>query len=190
VQQIALIDDLDKKETKDVLYEVEKDFTYIFKTYYKRIYNYIYYRVNCHYTAEDLTSRVFEKVMLKIDTYSESKSPFEVWLFSIARNLIRDYFRSFKKYKFLSIDTIKELVSKKKTPEDIVEISETNDELLKALNILDTRERNIIALKFGAELKNKEIAEILDLTESNVGVILYRTMKKLKKELERGDKYE
>lgn len=189
MEQIVLMDILDKKEAKEDLYE-EKDFTYIFETYYKRVYNYIYYRVNCHYTAEDLTSQVFEKIMLKIDTYSKAKSPFEVWLFAIARNTINDYFRRSKKYKFLSIDSIKELVTKKKTPEDIVEKSETNDELLKALKTLDAREQNIIALKFGAELKNVEIAEILGLTEGNIGVILYRTMKKLKRELERGDQYE
>ena len=184
MQQLTLVDTLNEKETKEDLYK-EVDFTYIFETYYKRVYNYIYYRVNCHYTAGDLTSQVFEKSMLKINTYSESKSPFEVWLFAIARNIVNDYFRSLKKTQIFSLDAIKELVSKKKTPEDIVEISETNDELLMALKILDTRERNIIALKFGADLRNKEIAEILDLTESNIGVILYRTMKKLKKELER-----
>ncbi|CCQ96235.1 RNA polymerase, sigma-24 subunit, ECF subfamily [[Clostridium] ultunense Esp] len=189
MQQIVLVGTLDKNETREDLYE-KKDFTYIFKSYYKRVYNYIYYRVNCHHTAEDLVSQVFEKVMFKIDTYSKDKSPFEVWLFAIARNAINDYFRSSKKYRFLSIDTIKELVSKKKTPEDIVETSETNDELLKALKTLDVREQNIVALKFGAELKNVEIAEILGLTESNVGVVLYRTMKKLKKELERGERYE
>ena len=187
MQQIVLVDILDKKETRKDLCGKEKDFTYIFETYYKRVYNYIYYRVNCHHTAEDLVSQVFEKVMLKIDTYSKDKSPFEVWLFAIARNTVKDYFRSSKKYKFLSIDSIKELISKKKTPEDIVETSETNDELLKALRILDTREQNIVALKFGAELKNVEIAEMLNLTESNVGVILYRTVKRLKKELERGE---
>ncbi|KIE44613.1 RNA polymerase sigma factor, sigma-70 family protein [Clostridium argentinense CDC 2741] len=63
--------------------------------------------------------------------------------------------------------------------------AEANNKLSKALNTLNTRERNIVALKFGANLKNKEIAEIVGITESNVGVILYRTMKKLKKKLER-----
>lgn len=189
MQQLTLISALDKKETREVLYE-EKDIEYIFETYYKRVYNFIYYRVGCQYTVEDLTSLVFEKVMLKISTYSESKSPFEVWLFAIARNVVNDYYRNLKKHKFLSIDTIKELVSRRRMPEDIVEIAETNDKLSKALNTLDTRERNIVALKFGADLKNVEIAEILDLTESNVGVILYRTMRKLKSELEREDIYE
>lgn len=95
MQQIVLVGTLDKNETREDLYE-KKDFTYIFKSYYKRVYNYIYYRVNCHHTAEDLVSQVFEKVMFKIDTYSKDKSPFEVWLFAIARNAINDYFRSSK----------------------------------------------------------------------------------------------
>lgn len=182
--KLALIDAPSKREIQGDLY-MEKEFSYIFETYYKRVYNFIYYRVNNHYTAEDLTSRIFEKVMLKINTYDESKSPFEVWLFAIARNVANDYFRSLQNNKILSIDTFKNLISGKKTPEDIVEIAETNDELLKALSILNERERNIVALKFGADLKNVEIAKVLDLTESNVGVILFRTMKKLKKELER-----
>ncbi|CDI48995.1 sigma 70 subunit of a RNA polymerase [Clostridium tetani 12124569] len=123
--------------------------------------------------------------MLKIKTYSESKSPFEVWVFAIARNVVNDYFRSLKKHKLFSLDTIKELVSKEKSPEGIVVTAETNAKLSKALDTLDKRERNIVALKFGANIKNKEIAQILDITESNVGVILYRTMKKLKIEMER-----
>lgn len=179
MEQLASLNSLEKKEAK------EKSFIYIFETYYKRIYNYIYYRVNCNEEAEDLTSQVFEKVMLKIETYSESKSPFEVWLFAIARNVIKDYFRSLKKHKFFSMDKIEKFISIEKNPEDIVVKAETNDKLLKSLNILNTRERNIVALKFGGNLKNKEIAEILDITESNVGVILYRIMKKLKTEMER-----
>lgn len=132
-----------------------------------------------------MTSQIFEKVMSRIDTYNKEKAPFEVWLFGIARNVVNDYFRDLKKYRVFSMDSIKELASSKKSPEDIIEIKEINGELFKALKILDMREQNIIALKFGANLKNVEIAEILNLTESNVGVILYRTMKKLKKELEK-----
>lgn len=182
--KLALIDAQSKREIPELL-DMEKEFTYIFETYYKKVFNFVYYRVNQYYTAEDLTSQIFEKVMIKINTYDETKSPFEVWLFVIARNTVNDYFRNLQKRKFLPIDSIKNLISKKKTPEDIVEIAETNDELLKALSILDERERSIVALKFGAGLKNVEISKVLGLTENNVGVILFRTMKKLKKELER-----
>lgn len=189
IQGLVSLDISNINESEEELCK-KKDFTYIFENYYKRVYNFIYYRVNCQYTSEDLTSQVFEKIMVNIETYSKSKSPFEVWVFAISRNVVNDYFRSLKKHRTLSLDLIKDFVSKKKTPEDMVEIMETNDELLKALRILDEREKNIVALKFGAELRNKEIATILNLTESNVGVILYRTMKKLKTQLEKEDKYE
>lgn len=184
MRQLVVNDVIDEKEIRKTLGK-EEELTYIFQMYYKRVYNYIYYRINCDYTAEDLTSQVFEKIMLKIKTYSENKAPFEVWVFAIARNVVNDYFRSLKKRKLFSLDTIKELVSKEKTPEGIVVTAETNAKLSKALDTLDKRERNIVALKFGANIKNKDIAQVLDITESNVGVILYRTMKKLKVEMER-----
>lgn len=182
----SLRNNMKKEETLD---DVKvRDFVYIFETYYKRIYNYIYYRVCCHHSSEDLTSKVFEKIMLKINSYSEEKSSFEVWMFAIARNTINDHFRDVKKRKIVSIDGILELESNKKTPEESIITSETNEEILKALRVLDERDRQIVDLKFGGELKNKEIAEILGITESNVGVIIYRSMKRLKREIEREEK--
>ena len=178
-----------KKELQEKVY-IEKEFECIFQTYYKRIFNYVYYRVYCQYTTEDLTSQVFEKAMRKIGTYTQSKAPFEVWLFAICRNVVNDYFRGQKKHRNLSFDTITELVSRKKDPESIVIKGETNDRLSKALNTLSVRDRNIIALKFGATLKNKEIAELLHMTESNIGIILYRMLKKLKNEIGERENYE
>lgn len=177
----SLLNPLKEKIKDDIKNE---EISTIFEAYYKRIYNYIYYRVNSHYLAEDLTSKVFEKIMLKINSYSKQKAPFEVWIFVVAKNVIYDYFRSQRRFKFFSMDSIKELISKEKNPEDLVLKEETSDYISKALKKLNSREQNIVALKFGGNLKNKEIAEILDITESNVGVILYRTMKKLKRAIE------
>lgn len=174
-------------EQKNVITDCQPqmlDFTSIFENYYKRIFNYISYRVNCRYTAEDLTSQVFEKVMIKLDSYSHQKSPLEVWMFAIARNVVNDYYRVQKRGKWFSLDAIKELVSSKKDPEVQYIVGESNDKLLQALNTLNARERHIVALKFGANLTNVQIAVLLDLSESNVGVILYRTMKKLKIQIE------
>lgn len=162
----------------------EEIFTHIFNLYYKRIYNYTYYRVNNRESAEDLTSMIFEKVMDKINTFSKDKSHFEVWLFVIARNTINDYFRKQKRHKIVSLDAVFDLVSKEKGPEDIMINKEANSRLLKALKKLDENERNIIAYKFGADLKNTEIATIMNMSESNVGVKLHRIMKKLKSKLE------
>ena len=55
-----------------------------------------------------------------------------------------------------------------------------------AFDVLEDREREIVSLKFGAAISNREIAQVLNLTESNVGTILYRSLKKMKKQLEEG----
>lgn len=105
-------------------------------------------------------------------------------MFAITRNVINDHFRSMNKHKLISLDTLREIISSKKDPEGIVIHAETTDNLSKSLNTLSARERNMVALKFGANLKNKEITHLLGMTESNVGIVLFRAMKKLKKELE------
>jgi DNA-directed RNA polymerase specialized sigma24 family protein len=61
--------------------------------------------------------------------------------------------------------------------------NETRAELLAAVPRLEDRERDLIALKFAAGLTNRRIAEITGLSESNVGVILYRAVRRLRAEL-------
>jgi RNA polymerase sigma-70 factor (ECF subfamily) len=45
------------------------------------------------------------------------------------------------------------------------------------------REQDIVSLKFDAELSNSQIAEIMDLSEANVRVILFRTLRKLRDQM-------
>lgn len=53
--------------------DIDALFTTIFETFYKRIFNYMAYRVSSLHTAEDLTSLVFEKTLAKLSTYSQEK---------------------------------------------------------------------------------------------------------------------
>ena len=104
-------------------------------------------------------------------------------MFAIARNTVNDYHRKQKKRQWFSLDVVQGFVSSRKDPEKLFLNEERSDKLIVALNTLNERERNLIALKFGACLRNTEVAEITGLSESNIGVILYRAMKKLKIEL-------
>lgn len=185
MEPVTIVDFSQKEKKLNEAVDKKEGFTEIFELYYKRVYNYTYYRVNSHETTQDLTSEIFGKVMLKLNTYINEKAKFEVWLFTIARNTINDYYRKQKRHKIISIDSILDLMSKDKGPEDLVISEERNSNLENALNILNNKKRNIIAYKFGANLKNVEIAKILKISESNVGVMLHRIMKKLKSEMEK-----
>lgn len=158
--------------------------TGIFDRYYKRIYNYMHYRLGNHEETEELTSQVFEQVLLKVKTYDPARAPFEVWLFTIARNAVTDYFRKRKRRQCLSLDNIRHLVSRRPDPEETALKNEDRSRLLQALDSLDERERNIIAMKFAWGLKNREIADLTGLSESHVGVLIYRSLHRLRVKLE------
>jgi RNA polymerase sigma factor (sigma-70 family) len=58
------------------------------------------------------------------------------------------------------------------------------DHLLKCLSKLGDPDREIVRLKFGAEMTNRQISKMLNLTESNVGVRLFRAVKRLRSDFE------
>ncbi|KJF26320.1 hypothetical protein TZ02_14225 [Clostridium aceticum] len=164
-------------------------FIEIFENYHRRVYNYIYYRISNSYDAEDLTNQVFEKVISRYQTYQPSKGHFEGWLFGIAKNCANDYLREKKKWGWIPFDFESRvgLNSSQKTPEEEVVIEESSCQLIKLVNKLSQREKNIIALKYGAQLANVEIAKLMNISETNVGSIVYRIIKKLRKEIEKED---
>ncbi len=142
--------------------------------------------ITTQHTAEEICSHVFEMVISKYSSFSPDKSNFEVWLFAIARNAVTDYFRLQKKRNSFSLDSILNLVLPKSSPEDIVIRDDNHQALFQALAKLSDKERNIIAMKYAAGLKNAEIAELLGVSGSNIGVVLYRCLKKLQMELQKG----
>lgn len=193
LQQRALfpaVKEQDKRDQKErIAVSAETEFEVIFETYYTRIFKYIRFRVDCEYTAEDLTSQVFEKVLTRYRTFRANRSPFEVWLIAIARNTVNDYYRRQQKRKLFSLDLFKESASREQGPEDRTLVREAETELNRALQTLKPQERHILALKFGAGMKNVQIAEFTGLTESHVGVTLFRATKKLKMDLERENEH-
>lgn len=162
-------------------------FADVFDRYYDRVYKYMRYRLNSIEEAEDLSSHVFEKVIDKINTYNPERAPFEVWLFSIAQNTVNAHYRRHKRRIWFPLESIRDLPCEQPNPEEAAVHNEDQGRLLAALGSLDERGRNIIAMRFAGGLKNREIAELMGLSESNTGVILYRSLHKLREILGSGE---
>lgn len=155
-------------------------FALVYDLYFSRIYNYIKFRVGDPYLTDDLTNQVFEKVLTKLDTYKEYRGNFASWLFSIAHNIIIDNFRKQKNISNIFLEDDYKQISPDPKPEETVIAKELRDNLFKALKQLDDRERNVLALKFWSGLTNRKIAEFTGLSESNVGIIIYRSIRRLR----------
>ena len=150
--------------------------TELYNEYYSKIYKYTLFRVVDPDTTDDLVSEVFEKVLAKYYTFNPSQAKFSTWLFTIANNTIIN-FHNKKNYR--SSINIEKMECKYRLEDSIIE-RESKERLISAISSLDERQRNIIALKFVACQTNREIAKMLNLTESNVGTILYRSLKRLR----------
>lgn len=157
-------------------------FAAIYDHYFARVYNYVRYRVQEAQLADDITALVFERVWLKLDRYQPKHGAFGVWLFGIARNAVSDSFRRHRDW--VSMDEVAHEPSNTEIPEEIAAANEQRETLLRAVARLKDREQELIALKFGAGLSNVEIARLNNMTESSVGISLYRAMQQLKNMME------
>jgi len=155
----------------------------MYHQYHKNVYNYIAFRINNHHDAEELASDVFVKAIQRWERYNHNL-PMEGWLVGIAKNVVTDYLRKTMRRKFIPFDNILELVSDAKQPEEVVVINEESKSLMSAMTRLRDKERQILSMKFATELKHSEIATILKISESHVGVTAHRAMNKLKKFME------
>lgn len=164
--------------------DMETVFTGIYNRYFTRVYNYVRYRVDDAGAVEDLTSEIFEKVFAGLKYYRPEKAPFSAWLFSIARHSVTDYYRRRARISLASLETSAELPCADSSPDGKVIADELQQHIHRALAALGEQEREIIALKFWSGLTNRDIAGVTGLRESNVGVILFRSMRRLRLVLE------
>jgi RNA polymerase sigma-70 factor, ECF subfamily len=128
--------------------------------------------------AEDITALAFERAYRRRMTFDRRRGEERAWLFGIARNAALDELRRRKRLASLTVD-----------PEDVpetenddgAEVALRRTAVRAALAELAPRDREVIALKFGAGLRNTELAHVLGVSETAAGTLLYRAMEKLRK---------
>ena len=155
----------------------------VFAEQLPRVYNFFRYRVGPGPVAEDLTAATFEKAWRARDRYDRDKAAFSTWIYSVARNVAVDHYRSER--ASVPLDEVAELPGGA-TPEEIAERRSDEDRLGRLLQRRDERERELLALKYGAEFTNRDIARMTGLSESNVGTILHRAVQALRAEWDEG----
>lgn len=162
-------------------------FAAVYDHYFAAVYNYVRYRIPDATQAEDLTAQIFERVLTHLNAYDHAQATFAVWLFTVARNLVTDHLRSQRRRRWFSWEQLPDHAQLNPLPEEQVIHGEMHEALLSALSVLSDRDRDLLALKFVAQMTNRRIAELTGLSESNVGVILHRALRQLRNELRAED---
>ena len=162
----------------------EEDWDALYAEQLPRIYNYFRYRVGRGPVAEDLTSATFEKAWRARHRYRRDLASFTTWLFTVARNVAVDHYRQRRPHVPLEEAAT---VAGGPTPEELSEQRSDIEHLARLMARLPDRERELVALKYGAGLTNRAIARMTGLSESNVGTILHRTIQELRADWKDGD---
>lgn len=153
-------------------------FSMIYDLYYDRIYKYAYSKVGNRQTAEDITQNTFIGMLDNIKNFKWKKSSdgFSAWVFSIAHNMIVNYYRKHK-----------QTVNIEEAPEKTVEFTDQIDtnynigKFKEAFKVLKDDHRKVLALRFISGQSIRETAAAMNKTEGAVKLLQLRAIGAIKR---------
>ena len=143
-----------------------------------RVYSFVAFTIGAGPEAEDVTSHVFERAVRYRDSYDPRKGSPVTWLLAIARRCIAD----------AALAPPGELREDVADARDLEEDAVRRLDLSGALGRLDDRERDLLALRYGAGLSSREIGRFVGLERGAVDVALHRARARLRVSLEGADR--
>jgi RNA polymerase sigma-70 factor (ECF subfamily) len=155
------------------------DFAAVYDRYVQPVYRYFYSRVDSPADAEDLTAQTFLAALEALPRYHH-RGYLSAWLFSIARSKAMDHFRRRRSQVQLSD------AERSDEPDPLTYVAH-GDEIARLLNLvrgLEETDRELIRLRYVADLSFAEIASLLGKKEDAVKKTLYRLLDRLQNQLD------
>lgn len=153
----------------------------IYKQYAKQIYHFLLHLSHNPDLAEELTQETFYKAIQHIGQF-RGDCEINVWLCQIAKNLYYMYLKHQRKNKTFSIDELEKFEETELSMEEELFYEEDKIWLHNQIQELEPSLRKIVILRIVSELSFKQIAYIVNKSETYVRVNFYRFKKKLIKE--------
>lgn len=158
-------------------------FDQLYVDYAQALYRYLYSRLNNTAEAEEVMSQTFLAALEAFPHYRH-RGHFAAWLFTIARNKAADHFRREARQT--------PLAEAERLPAKVDLMQETLDRervqaLAQRMDRLDEEERELLRLRFVAELSFEQMAALLQRKRDTVKKALYRLLARLQREMEAAD---
>jgi RNA polymerase sigma-70 factor, ECF subfamily len=156
----------------------------LYDAYFRRVYAYVAGRVDDALNVEDLVSEIFIQVIKNLQRFgNHHEYSFAAWIFTIARNTVNDFYR---RRKHFALDVALDSGDSGLTDESDYESLELRlirrehaTELRALIDALPLRRRDVLMLRYYAELRNNEIAQVMGIDERTVSSHLSRGLRDL-----------
>lgn len=152
-------------------------FAELYQRYLEPVYRYVRSQTRDRATAEDLTAQVFFKALSAADTF-KGHGAYRSWIFSIARNTVASW-RAERKRKLVPIEDLPEHPDPAPSAQSLAIASEDRDLLWTAVARLPEAQREVVRLRYRAELTIDEIARLTRRSSGAVRVLLHRARTRL-----------
>lgn len=176
---------LEEITDEELMLECQKDnleaFNLLFRRYEKRIYNFSFRIVGDRLTAEEITLDTFMRAYRARNRYQPT-ARFTTWIYSIAKNLCRDFFKAQSKDEMIS-ESVHELslaAESPGNPEAIALKGELKLKVMEAINLLPRKQREVIIMSYYEGFTYPEIASILKCSPASVKMAAHRAYLKLR----------
>lgn len=160
----------------------------LYEKYFERIFNYIFRQTDDEALTGDLTSQTFLIALNNASKFEFRGVPVSAWLYRIASNEVNKHYRKKKKTKVFSIEEVQMKKLMDRGEDDWNE--EMIQKMLKYLKDLPTEMLHVLELRFFEDKDFKEIAFILDISESGAKMRTYRALDKLRQRFNLRIKYD
>jgi RNA polymerase sigma factor (sigma-70 family) len=148
----------------------------------RAVYAYVAYRVGPGMDAEDITSDVFERALRYRQSYDPKRGEPMAWLIGIARRCVNGALEHPQR----AVGSVEDRAA----PGDLAEDAIRRLSLLGAVSELGERDRELIALRYGADLTGRQIGALLDMSPNAVDVAMHRAVERLREALDGSDESE
>lgn len=156
----------------------------LYEQYIDRLYAYLVVTLRDHHEAEDAAHETLIVATLS-DRYDPARASFDAWLFGIARNIARDLLKSNRRTRPESLDEIAARLDATVGPTSGSDREWLSDDgLVAVFNTLSLPQRQVLVLRYAADLPTKEIAVVLDRSWDWVRKTEQRALRALRERLE------
>lgn len=157
------------------------NFAEVYAEHVTPVWRYVRLRLPTDSDAEDVTSQVFERALRSWSSYDTGRGSIGAWLVGIGRHTVADWWR--KAGRELPTDLSGSGLADRPAdddPEGDALRRLGGDEVRRRMGHLTAREREAVALRFGAELNSTEIAAVLGVQPSAARMLVHRALARLR----------
>lgn len=152
-------------------------FEFLYQKYHHKIFNYFWYRLNHHDAlSDDLTQETFLKAFENISRFEDRGYSYQTYLFTIAHNVLANFFRA---KKFIDLEHAERI------PDLFLEHLQSKlelQEIWRAVSRLPRQQKNAFLLRYREDRSLSDIARIMGKSENSVKLLLSRARASLRQQ--------